>query len=36
MYKLGLSWWSSGSESACQCRGYWFDPWFEKIPYAVG
>ena len=24
---LGLPWWSSGSESACQCRGCGFDPW---------
>ena len=31
----GLPWWLSGSESACQCRGHRFDPWFKKIPYAV-
>ena len=23
----GLSWWSSGKESALQCRGRGFDPW---------
>ena len=22
----GLTWWSSGKESACQCRGHGFDP----------
>lgn len=24
---LGLLWWSSGNESACQCTGCGFDPW---------
>ena len=33
--KLGLSWWRSGWESACQCRGHGFEPWFEKIPHAA-
>ena len=32
---LGLSWWSSGEESACQCRRHKCDPWFRKIPRAV-
>ena len=31
----GLHWWLSGSESACQCGGHRFDPWFRKIPYAM-
>ena len=30
-----LSWWYSGWESACQCRGHWFGPWLRKIPLAV-
>ena len=33
---LGLPWWSSGWEFACQCRGCEFDPWSEKIPCALG
>ena len=32
----GISWWFSGWESACQCRGHGFDPWLGKIPYAMG
>ena len=28
-------WWSSGSESTCYCRGYGFNPWSGKIPYAM-
>ena len=32
----GLSWCSSGKESACQCRGHGFNPWSRKIPHAVG
>ena len=31
-----LPWWSSGLESALQCRGYQFNPWSRKIPHAVG
>ena len=31
---LGLPWWSSGRESACQCRGRGFDLWSGKIPHA--
>ena len=27
MPPLGLPWWSSGKESAYQCRGHGFDPW---------
>ena len=30
----GLPWWSSGEESACQCRGHRFDPWSGMIPHA--
>ena len=33
-HMLGLSWWLSGKESACQCkrrRRCWFDPWVRKI-----
>ena len=33
-HMLGLSWWFSGKESACQCkrcRRCWFDPWVRKI-----
>ena len=30
-----LHWWSSGSESTCQCRGYGFHPWSEKLPRAI-
>ena len=32
---LGLPWWCSGQESACQCRGHRFEPWSGKIPHAV-
>ena len=32
---LGLPWWCSGWESACQCRGYGFEPWSGKIPHAA-
>ena len=32
---LGLPWWRSGWESACQCRGRGFEPWSGKIPHAV-
>ena len=27
--------WYSGQLSACQCRGYGFDPWPRKIPHAT-
>ena len=33
--KQGLSWWRSGWESACQCRGHGLEPWSGKIPYAA-
>ena len=33
---LGLPWWSSGWESACQCRRHRFNPWSRKIPHAPG
>ena len=32
----GLPCWSSGWDSACQCRGHGFDPWSRKIPHATG
>ena len=32
----GLPWWSSGWESACQCRGHGFDSWSGKNPHAMG
>ena len=32
---LGTSLGSSGWESACQCRGYRFDPWSGMIPYGA-
>ena len=32
---LGLPWWLSGWESACQCRGHGFEPWSRKIPHAA-
>ena len=32
----GLPWWSSGYESACQCRGHGSDPWSRRIPHATG
>ena len=30
---LGLPWWLSSKESACQCRRHRFDPWDGKIPW---
>ena len=35
-YTPGLPWWSTGCESACQCRGHRFYPWSGKIPHAAG
>ena len=35
IWALGLPWWRSGWESACQCRGHGFKPWSGKIPHAV-
>ena len=32
---LGLPWWCSGWESACQGRGHEFVPWSGKIPHAA-
>ena len=32
---IGLPWWRSGWESACQCRGHGFEPWSGKIPHAA-
>ena len=31
----GLPWWLSGKESAYQCRGHGFDPWYGTIPHAL-
>ena len=31
-FGIGLPWWLSGKESACQCRRWGFDPWVGKIP----
>ena len=33
--RVGLPWWRSGWESACQCRGHGFKPWSGKIPHAA-
>ena len=30
---IGLLWWISGKESACQCRRHRFDPWVRKMPW---
>jgi len=32
---LGLPWWLSGEESACQGRVQVFDPWSRKTPQGV-
>ena len=32
---VGLPWWRTGWESACQCRGRGFEPWSGKIPHAT-
>ena len=32
---LGLPWWRSSWESACQCRGQGLEPWSGKIPRAA-
>ena len=34
-FPTGLSWWRSGWESACQCRGHGFEPWSGKITHAA-
>ena len=34
-WKIGLPWWRSGWDSACQCRGHGFEPWSGKIPHAA-
>ena len=36
IWTLGLPWWSSGWEPACQYRGHGFDSWSGKIPHAAG
>ena len=35
IYLLGLPWWLSGKESACQCKRCGFDPWPGQIPRAT-
>ena len=30
---MGLPWWLSGKEFACQCRRLGFHPWIRKIPW---
>ena len=35
MEGLGLPWWRSGWESACQCRAHRFEPWSGKFPHAA-
>ena len=30
---VGLPWWLSGKESACQCRKHRYHPWVWKIPW---
>ena len=32
---LGLPWWLSSKESACQCRRHGCDPWAGKTPHAM-
>ena len=32
---MGLPWWLSVKESACQHRGHGFNPWPGKIPHAA-
>ena len=32
---IGLPWWHSGWESACQFRGHGFEPWSGRIPHAA-
>ena len=32
---MGASWWRSGWESACRCRGHGFEPWSGKIPHGT-
>ena len=32
---LGLPWWLSAKESACQCKRHGFDPWIKKIPWRI-
>ena len=32
---MGLPWWRSGWESACQCRAHGFESWSGKIPHAA-
>ena len=33
--RIGLRWWSSGWESACQSWGHGFNPWSGRIPHAT-
>ena len=34
-FLLGLPWWLSGKEFACQCRRCGFDPWSGKLPHVT-
>ena len=34
-HSLTLPWWSSDTESTCQCMGHRFDPWSGRIPRAL-
>ena len=33
--QVGLPWWSSGQEFACQCKRHKSYPWSRKIPHAT-
>ena len=33
--EIGLPWWCSGWESACQCRGHGFEPWSRRVLHAA-
>ena len=35
IYHIGLPWWRSGWESACQCREHRLESWSGKIPHAM-
>ena len=30
---MGLPWWLSDKQSACQCRRHGLDPWVKKNPW---
>ena len=35
MKDMGLPWWLSGKDSACQWKRHGFNPWSRKIPHAT-